>query len=428
MSKKLLIVIIITTILAVIVGVLRFKNIDFSNPTDFLRSLVNDTQPIPQEFETVVDANNQFAFDLYSEYKLEKGNIFFSPYSISTALTMTYEGARGKTAEEMQAVLRIPKDDEKRRLESAEIYNQINKSSGDYKLSTANALWAQKDYQFSEEYINNVEKYYGGKTTNLDFIKDTEKSRLTINNWVEDQTNDKIKNLIPKGAVNSLTRLVLTNAIYFKGTWVLQFDKKDTEDENFKTASGQTIKVPTMKLTGDDAEFNYAKADKVQILELPYDGEDLSMLLILPEKDNLKNLEELINTKKLSEWRNALEKQRVDIYIPKFKFETKYFMVDTLNKMGMSNAFMPGVADFSGMGGTRNLYISDIIHQAFVEVNEEGTEAAAATAVIMGTWGSARGEKPVIPVFRADHPFIFIIQQKETGNILFMGRVNNPSE
>lgn len=429
MNKKLLIVIIITTTLAIAVGVLRFKNINFSNPIDLLTSIVNNVQQIPQEFDTVVGANNQFAFDLYSEYKSENGNIFFSPYSISTALTMTYEGAKGKTAEEMQAVLRIPKDDEIRRSESEKIYNQINKDSEDYRLSTANALWAQKDYQFLEEYINNVEKYYGGKTTNLDFIKETEKSRVTINDWVEDQTNDKIRNLIPKGAVDALTRLVLTNAIYFKGTWVLQFDENDTKDEDFKTSSGQTVKVPMMKLTGDDAEFNYAEADKVQVLELPYDGEDLSMLLILPEEDDLRNLEKSINTKKLSEWRGVLEKQRVDIYIPKFKFETKYFMAETLKEMGMSDAFVYGAADFSGMDGTRDLYIDNVIHQAFVEVNEEGTEAAAATAVVMMGWGgTGEIEKPVIPIFRADHPFIFIIQQKETGNILFMGRVSNPNE
>ncbi|MEA2097746.1 MAG: serpin family protein [Patescibacteria group bacterium] len=427
MNKKLLIVIIIVAILVIVIAIFRFKNVNFNDPIEFLTSLVNNTQQIPKEFDTVVGANNQFAFDLYSEYKSEKGNIFFSPYSISTALTMTYEGAKGKTAEEMQAVLRIPKNDELRRSGFAEIYNQINQENKEYKLSTANALWAQKDYQFLKEYINNVEKYYGGKTTNLDFIRETEKSRVIINDWVEDQTNDKIKNLISRGTVNISTRLVLTNAIYFKGTWVLQFDKKDTKDENFKTDSGQTVKVPMMKLISDDAEFNYAMADKVQILELPYDGEDLSMLLILPEEDNLKRLEKLISAKKLSEWRGAFEKQRVDIYIPKFKFETKYFMVETLKEMGMSDAFVRGHADFSGMDGTRDLYISDVIHQAFVEVNEEGTEAAAATtAVILSTWGAKR--ESAIPVFRADHPFIFIIQQRETGNILFMGRVSNPNE
>ena len=428
MNKKLLVIVVgITAVVIIILGILQFKNIDFNNQTDFLTSLVNNTQPIPKEFDTVVGANNQFAFDLYSKYKSEKGNIFFSPYGISTALTMTYEGAKGETAEEIQAVLRIPKDDEKRRLESEKIYNQINKDSKDYKLSTANALWAQKDYQFLEEYVNNIGEYYGGKTTNLDFIKETEKSCVTINDWVEGQTNNKIKNLIPKGVIDSMTRLVLTNAIYFKGAWVLQFDEKDTKDENFKTNLGQTVKVPMMRLTGDDAEFNCVKADKVQILELSYDGEDLSMLFILPKEDNLEKLEKSINTKKLSEWRSALEKQRVDIYIPKFKFETKYFMAETLKEMGMPLAFKWPGADFSGMDGTRNLYIGDVIHQAFIEVNEEGTEAAAATAVVM-LWGSLGGEKPAIPVFRADHPFIFIIQQKETGNILFMGRVNDPNE
>ena len=428
MNKKHLLIIIAIAIVSIIVlGDLKFKNIDLRDPVKSLTSLIDSTQSIPQEFDTVVGANNQFAFDLYSEYKEEKGNIFFSPYSVSTALTMTYEGAMGKTAEEIQAVLRIPKDDEIRRLESVEIYDQINKNNDDYKLSTANALWAQKDYIFLEEYINNVEKYYGGKTTNLDFIAETETSRVIINDWIEDQTNNKIKNLISKGALNDLTRLVLTNAIYFKGTWILQFDKKDTKDENFKTDLGQTIKVPMMKLIGDSARFNYAEVDKTQILELPYEGEDLSMLLILPEEDNLKKLERSISAEKLSDWRSALKKQRVDVYIPKFKFETKYFMAETLKEMGISDAFVFGAADFSQMDGTKDLYISDVIHQAFVEVNEEGTEAAAATAVIM-TWGSVGGEKAITPVFRADHSFIFIIQQKETGNILFIGRVSDPNK
>ena len=428
MNKKHLLIIIAIAIVSIIVlGDLKFKNIDLRDPVKSLTSLIDSTQSIPQEFDTVVGANNQFAFDLYSEYKEEKGNIFFSPYSVSTALTMTYEGAMGKTAEEIQAVLRIPKDDEIRRLESAKIYDQINKNNDDYKLSTANALWAQKDYIFLEEYINNVEKYYGGKTTNLDFIAETETSRVIINDWIEDQTNNKIKNLISKGALNDLTRLVLTNAIYFKGTWILQFDKKDTKDENFKTDLGQTIKVPMMKLIGDSARFNYAEVDKTQILELPYEGEDLSMLLILPEEDNLKKLERSISAEKLSDWRSALKKQRVDVYIPKFKFETKYFMAETLKEMGISDAFVFGAADFSQMDGTKDLYISDVIHQAFVEVNEEGTEAAAATAVIM-TWGSVGGEKAITPVFRADHSFIFIIQQKETGNILFIGRVSDPNK
>ena len=390
--------------------------------------LTNDTGTTPEGVNVIVTANNQFAFDLYSEFKdtpeHKEGNIFFSPYSISVALAMTYEGARGQTAEEMQSVLHIPKDDNLRRANFAKIFNDINKEDKKYKLSTANALWAQKDYNFLEGYTSTIEQYYGGRVTNLDFVSESEKSRQTINGWIEDQTNDKIKDLIPPGVLNDLTRLVLTNAIYFKGTWVKQFDKKDTIDEDFKTGSGQTVKVPMMRLTGDDAEFNYAETDDIQILEMPYDGEELSMLIILPKENNLGDIEGAITPEKLLEWKNMLSEQIVDIFIPKFKFETKYFMVDTLAKMGMPSAFNAPPADFSGMDGTKDLKIQNVIHQAFVEVNEEGTEAAAATAVVVGI----ESDGPIIPIFRADHPFMFIIQDKETENILFIGRVSDPSE
>ncbi len=384
--------------------------------------VADDSGATPEGIKSVVNANNQFAFELYSEFKSQDGNIFFSPHSVSAALAMTYEGAKGKTAKEMQSVLHIPEDAQIRRPAFAGIYNEINKKDKKYKLSTANALWAQKDYNFLDEYIGNVEKYYGGKVTNLDFVTETEKSRQTINKWVEEQTNNKIKDLIPQGVLNGLTRLVLTNAIYFKGTWLLQFDKQNTREEDFRVSSGSTIKVPMMSLTGDDVKFNYAETDNLQILEMPYAGEELSMLLLLPKEDNLSAAEEALNPEKLSELKNTLTEQRVDVYIPKFKFETKYFMAETLKNMGMPTAFS-GEADFSGMDGTKSLFISAVIHQAFVEVNEEGTEAAAATAVVMYT-----GMRPAIPVFRADHPFLFVIQQKETGNILFMGRVNNPAE
>ncbi|MCK5333558.1 MAG: serpin family protein, partial [Candidatus Aenigmarchaeota archaeon] len=356
------------------------------------------------------------------EFKSEEGNVFFSPYSISTALAMTYEGAKGKTAEEMQNVLHIPEDSTIRMPAFARIYNEINKGDKEYELSTANALWAQQDYIFLDEYTNNVEKYYGGKITNLDFITETEKSRQIINTWVEDQTNNKIKDLLPQGVLNALTRLVLTNAIYFKGTWTKQFDKKDTKEEDFTTSSGQTSKVPMMSLTGDNAKFNYAETNDAQILELPYDNDDLSMLIILPKENDLGALEESLNSENVPKFKSMLRKQRVDIYIPKFKFETKYFMVETLKKMGMPTAFT-STADFSGMDGTKNMYIANVIHQAFVEVNEEGTEAAAATAVVMQITSASM--EP-LPIFRANHPFIFLIQQKSTGNILFLGRVSNP--
>ncbi len=375
-----------------------------------------------QDLGSVVDANNQFAFELYSQYKSRDENIFFSPYSISSALAMTYEGARGKTADEIQAVFHFPKDGSARKESFLKIYNQINKKDKKYQLHTANALWAQKDYPFLEDYFKLVEKYYGGKVTNLDFVKKTEKSRLTINRWVEEQTNDKIKNLVPRGSVGGDTRLVLTNAIYFKGFWLKQFDKKDTEEKDFRVSPGNTIKSQMMHSTGKGAEFNYAETDKLQILELPYEGKELSMLILLPKEDSLESIEGSLNAEELSELKNLLRKEEVDVYMPKFTFKTKYFMAEDLCKMGMSIAFS-GSADFSGMTGKRDLFISEVIHQAFVDVNEEGTEAAAATAVAMRT--AVLGK---IKTFKADHPFIFVIQEKETGNILFLGRVVNPGE
>ena len=382
---------------------------------------LDDTGWTLEGVSTVVSANNQFALDLYSQFKEEfkDENIFFSPYSISVALTMTYEGARGQTAEEMQSVLHIPENASLRRPNFAKIINEINKENKKYRLHTANALWPRIDFQLLEEYQNTIERYYGGKVTRLDYARDPEGSRQTINSWVEDKTEDKIKDLIPPGILNPDTVLVLTNAIYFKGTWVLQFDPKDTIDEDFTTSAGQIVKVPMMRLTGKDAEFNYAETDEIQILEMPYEGEDLSMLIILPKENNLEDIEESLTPEKLSEWKNMLKKQRVDIYIPKFKLETKYSMKDTLTKMGMPTAFTPA-ADFSGINGQGGIWIDKVIHQAFVEVNEEGTEAAASTAANMITAAQ--------PVFRADHPFIFIIQQKDTGNILFLGRFTDPTK
>ena len=351
--------------------------------------------------------------------------MFFSPYSISTALAMTYEGAKGQTAEEMQSVFHFPEDDDERRLGYAGLYNELNEQDKEYKLSTANALWAQQDFVFLDNYFDVVEGYYGGKVTNLDFIKNTEKSRVTINDWVEDKTNDKIKDLIPKGAINSMTKLVLTNAIYFKGQWARQFDKDDTSDQDFKITSDNIVKVPMMQCAYDEAEFNYAENNDLQILELSYSGDDLSMLIFLPKDNDIKTFEDSITVEQLTKWKKNLRKQEVNVFIPKFKFETKYFMAETLKEMGMPIAFSSS-ADFSGMTGIRDLYISAVIHQAFVEVNEEGTEAAAATAVVMKLESVA--ESVSIPTFRADHPFVFMIQEKETGNILFMGRVSDPSE
>lgn len=383
----------------------------------------DDTGSTQQGIQQVVNANNQFAFDLYSELnKAEDSNIFYSPYSISAALAMTYESAKGQTADEMKSVFHFPESNILRP-NFAAIYNKINKKNKPYKLSTGNALWAQYDYPFLEEYMNRVEQFYGGKAANVDFVNEREKSRQTINTFIEEQTNNKIKDLIPQGILTEMTRLVLTNAIYFKGTWKWEFDKSDTRNQDFKITPTNVVKTPMMYMDPDKATFNYADIGKLQILELPYKGEDVSMLILLPS-ENLESIEPTLTSQKLNKYKNKMRETKLDaIYIPKFEFDSKYFMKDTLSAMGMPTAFTFD-ADLSGMDGTLMLYIDKVIHQAYVKVDEEGTEAAAATAVIVAEKSVAMPRN----VFRADHPFIFIIQEKETGNILFMGRVTNPTK
>ena len=375
----------------------------------------------------IVDANNQLAMDLYSKYKSKEENLFYSSYSISSALAMTYEGAKGKTAEEMQAVLHLPNDKEKIHSDFASIFTEINKADKSYQLTTANALWAQNDYPFREDYFKTVDDYYSGKVTNLDFKTDTENSRVTINNWVEDKTNDKIKDLIPKGILTSDTRLVLTNAIYFKANWSSQFNAENTADGQFKLGSGASTTAEMMYQIND---FKYGETKDLQILEMDYLGNDLSMLIILPKENDLNSLENSISVSNLASWEKNMDTEEVRVTIPKFKFETKYFMAEDLKEMGMPTAFDGSLADFTGMWNRQrdeNLYISQVIHQTFIEVAEAGTEAAAATAVIMAETSAGPGPVTKPKVFTANHPFIFIIQQKDTGNILFMGRVSNPT-
>ena len=382
----------------------------------------DNTGSTEQGIQAVVNANNQFAFDLYSELdKNEDGNMFYSPYSISAALAMTYEGAKGQTADEMKSVFHFPEENILRP-NFAAIYDDINKENKEYELKTGNALWVQKDYPFLEEYIDGVENYYGGKATMLDFVKEAEKSRQTINSFIEGQTKDKIKDLIPTGYLDETTRLVLTNAIYFKGIWEWEFDKTDTREQDFKTTSTNIIKTPIMSMNPEDAKFNYAQTEDLQILELPYKGNKISMLILLPT-ENLDLIESSLTVEKLNGYKSQMEETKLDsISLPKFEFDSKYFMKNTLVSLGMPKAFSND-ADFSGMTGKKDLYISNVIHQAYVGVDEEGTEAAAATAVVMELTA-------MLPmnVFRADHPFIFIIQEKDTGNILFLGRVVDPTK
>ena len=381
----------------------------------------DDTGSTSQGIQEVVNVNNKFAFDLYSELKKsESGNIFYSPYSISAALTMTYEGAKGQTADEMKSVFHFP-EISTLRPNFAAIYNDINEGVKDYELRTGNALWVQQDYPLLEDYISRVEKYYGGKAANVDFVRETEKSRQTINAFIEEQTNNKIKDLIPAGILNSFTRFVLTNAIYFKGTWEWEFDKSDTREQDFKITPTNVVKTPMMYMKPEKARLNYADIGDLQILELPYKGEDISMLILLPT-ENLDSIEASLTAEKLAEYKNQMQETKLDaIYLPKFEFDTKYTLNENLKALGMPTAFIEGKADFSGMTTAEKIWIDFVIHQAYVKVDEKGTEAAAATTT--GMVGSAMPRN----IFRADHPFIFLIQEKGTGNILFLGKVVNPT-
>jgi len=380
--------------------------------------VLDDAGATASSVEATVNAYNGFAFDLYRRYGAGDGNILFSPYSISTALSMTYEGARGLTAEEMEEVFGFLEDPSARLPTVARIYNTLNGEDREYALHTVNALWMQQGYNVLEEYVDAITGYYGGEVNVLDFVAKPEESRLTINDWVEERTSDRIKDLFPEGSIDSAVRLVLTNAIYFKGDWLYAFDEEATSVEDFHVSPSTAVEADMMSLHGS---FNYLEADGFQLLELPYAGGDVSMLLLLPEEGSMGEVEARLSAEWLDEWVALMEEAEVDVYLPRFSFETKYFMAEDLAEMGMPMAFT-GEADFSGMTGTRGLYIDMVIHQAFIEVNEEGTEAAAATGVSMRLTAAPPGE-----VFRADRPFVFLIRDVETGLVMFMGRVSDPS-
>ncbi len=377
--------------------------------------VLDDSMATPGSLDASVHASNLFAFDLYERYGAGEDNVFYSPYSVSTALSMTYEGARGRTAEEMQTVFHWSPDDDARRPAAAKIFNILNGRDRPYALHTANALWMQEGYPFKEEFIGVVEDYYGDESNMIDF-GEAVKAADTINRWVENRTYDKIKDLLSPGMLVD-ARLVLTNAIYFKGDWATMFDPERTRPTEFHVTPEDTVTVEMMNMM--DERFKYHDSGDAQVLELPYKGEDLSMVVILPKTNDIHEFEEGFTLEDYERWISLLEPTRLEVHLPKFKFETKYDMGKDLAEMGMPTAFTAS-ADFSGIsdGG---LFIGYVVHQAYVDVNEEGTEAAAATGVVMVE------SAPMLEVFRADHPFIFTIRDRGTGLILFMGRVMDPS-
>lgn len=370
--------------------------------------------------------NNQFAIDLYRQLAKEKGPIFFSPYSISTALAMAYTGARGDTAAEMAKTLHfnLPLDQLAGDFGAAQQQLIAAAPAGGYQFRIANRLWGADGYKFLDSFLKITLDDFRAELMQLDFEHQTEQARSTINSWVAQQTNDKIKDLIPTGVLTSDTKLVLTNAIYFKGDWAAPFNKDETEKQPFHVTAQNTADVDTMY---QQKHFRLAQTDGAALLELPYKGRQLSMIVILPKAiDGLPALEKSLSADNYTHWLGRLRSQNVRVWLPKFSAAKDFELGDTLSAMGMPSAFSPTAADFSGMDGQRDLFISKVIHKAFVTVDESGTEAAAATAITMRPTAVFRPEQPA--EFKADHPFIYLLRDNRSGAVLFMGRYLGPTQ
>ncbi|XP_058611803.1 leukocyte elastase inhibitor-like isoform X2 [Onychostoma macrolepis] len=375
-------------------------------------------------------ANSLFALDLYRTLSARNAeeNMFFSPLSISAALSMVYLGARGDTAKEMTKVLSFSSvSDVHSHFET--LTSTINRPSASYILKLANRLYGEKTFSFLPEYLDSTLKLYHADLQAVDFIGASDESRQLINKWVEEQTENKIKDLLQPCDINGLTRLVLVNAIYFKGTWMHTFAALKTREVPFKINQNERRPVQMM-YQKEMFPFRYIPEYDLQVLELPYEQEELSMLILLPNEtqdgsDPLLKLESELTLDKLLDWtkRDKMAIQMdIGIHLPKFKLEVESSLSETLQEMGMSSAFQKKKADLTGMSSHCGLFISAVVHKAFIEVNEEGTEAAAATAVIVECDCAVRFQS-----FIADHPFMFFIRHNPTNSILFLGRFRGPS-
>ena len=380
------------------------------------------------EVKSAVEGNTAFALDLYQKLKVQPGNLFFSPYSISSALAMTWAGARKQTESEMARTLHFSLPQEKlhpafgalsARMNKVQRWNRIT-------LTTANSLWCEQDYPFVNTFLNLVRANYQGDARQVDFKNSAQAACSEINDWVQGKTKGRIKGVIGPGQISPDTRLILCNAIYFKGRWQTQFKTEDTRPMPFFVETNQTVTVPMMrqespfKITIDDD-------DSVEMLELPYSGADLSMIILLPmadfEKSTLPDLEQKLTPKNLHAWLEKLDQTGLNkawVQLPRFATTQSFDLANDLKSLGMSSAFNSN-ADFSGMETTTNLFISGVIHKAFVEVNEAGTEAAAVA------WVQAK-TKSQPNSFNANHPFIFLLRENGSGTILFLGRVVDPTK
>jgi serpin B len=386
--------------------------------------------PAAGELATLSAGNNALAFDLYRKTRTQPGNLALSPISISSALTMTWGGARGETAMEMQRVLHVQGKAEEAMDISGRLLASLGASDGKVTLRVANRLFGDKAYTFDPAYLERTRTVFGAPLEGLDFKHAADASRVHINDWVASQTQKRITDLLPAGSLDAETRLVLTNAIYFLGDWQSPFENNATAPAAFHVTPASSKQVPTMNQVG---HFRFAATDGVKLLEMPYVGGELAMTLVLPDAPaGLEAVEQRLSPEVVTKWSAALEPQRVIVALPRFEIDpaASLSLGGTLQALGMRLAFDPDKADFTGIANPPSpadrLYISKVFHKAFVKLDEKGTEAAAATAVVMARAGSAAPSKPPAE-WRGDHPFLFLLRHVKSGAILFMGRVSDPA-
>ncbi len=368
-----------------------------------------------ETMHALTEANNAFAWDLYAQLKAEEGNLFLSPYSISAALAMTYAGTRGNTTRQMEETLHFTLGQEALPPAFYELTRHFEtlRQKGSLTLNVANSLWVEQTIRLLQTFAEVTQKYYDADPFQVDFLTDPEAARTQINEWVADKTEQKIPELLHKEDVTNETTLVLTNAIYFKADWLSPFDENDTGDADFWVDANNSISVPTMRRKGS---FEYTEDSFVQVAALPYTGEELYMILALPwEKDGITEFEAQLNAGTIDAWIAQLAPQKLDLALPKFTMHSRFPLLETLQTMGLTD-----ISDFSGITNP-SLPLSKIIHEAFIDVNELGTEAAASTAVSFGR------SLPRYLNFYADHPFLFFIYDSTSKSILFIGRVADPS-
>ena len=381
--------------------------------------------------------NSAFAFDLYKALREDGGNLFYSPHSISLALAMTYAGARGDTETQMADTLHfdLPQDSLHPTFNALDLElasrgkDERDKDTEGFTLRIANAVWGQHDYQFQQTFIDLLAENYGAGVRPANFRESLEESRVTINDWIAEQTEDRIVEMVPPGVIEKLTTMVLTNAIYFKAAWASPFEESDTNYGPFHLLDGSDTLVPMMRNTGS---FSYARMDGYQVVGLPYVGHELSMTILLPDKGRFKEFEDSLDAALAERALEDARREHVALVMPKFEFESQFKLAETLGQMGMPNAFDKHTSDFTGMDGNSCfagdipcLFIQDVIHQAFVSVDEQGTEAAAATAVpVTKVVEKVVGPDPILVAI--DRPFIFLVRDSDTGAILFLGRVLDP--